>query len=267
MALDIQQRKAKHGDRRNDTDTETESSLDSTDTPLYKWGITVDLRSAPVTAVETLLRFKDEAGQICHFSKIVPDPTFLELSSEYSNLFHKPQVHAALQLFGLGYRYVSFNISTDHLLNSQWVQRASEFCKFVRSQYPNHGLVFEIIETPASEDLNELVLKAPIDSLRLQGAYFAIDDFGKRGASILRLCQLQLEYLKLDRSLVDTAISSVFARDLICALVSECHRHNISVIAEGVESQELSEAWRELNVTLQQGFLFDRPKSIDRLLG
>jgi EAL domain-containing protein (putative c-di-GMP-specific phosphodiesterase class I) len=83
----------------------------------------------------------------------------------------------------------------------------------------------------------------------------------------LRLCQLQLEYLKLDRSLVDTAISSVFARDLICALVSECHRHNISVIAEGVESQELSEAWRELNVTLQQGFLFDRPKSIDRLLG
>jgi len=34
------QRKAKHGDRRNDTDTETESSLDSTDTPPYKWGIT-----------------------------------------------------------------------------------------------------------------------------------------------------------------------------------------------------------------------------------
>jgi len=38
LALDIQQRKAKHGDRRNDTDTETESSLDSTDTHLYKWG-------------------------------------------------------------------------------------------------------------------------------------------------------------------------------------------------------------------------------------
>lgn len=45
MALDIQQRKAKHGDRGNDPDTETESSLDSTDTPLYKWG---DYRTGPI---------------------------------------------------------------------------------------------------------------------------------------------------------------------------------------------------------------------------
>lgn len=234
--------------------------------PTYFVQEVVDLRSSPVSAVETLLRFKDDADEICHFSNIVSDPTDLELSNEYSHLFHRAQVQAALKLFGLGYRYVGFNISTDHLLNAGWLKRSIEFCKLVSHHYPNHGLVFEIIETPASEELSELILKDPIDTLRRYGASFAIDDFGKRGASILRLCQLQLEYLKLDRSLVETAISSVLARDLINAIVSVCHRHSISVIAEGVESQELSNAWRGLNVTLQQGFLFDKPKPIDRLL-
>jgi hypothetical protein len=38
MALDIQQRTAKHGHWRNNTDTETESSLDSTLDPQQKWG-------------------------------------------------------------------------------------------------------------------------------------------------------------------------------------------------------------------------------------
>jgi EAL domain-containing protein (putative c-di-GMP-specific phosphodiesterase class I) len=228
--------------------------------PVYFTQEVTDLTAAPVRAVETLLRFRDARGKILHFTAITNDPSVLELADDTRVVFQRAQKAVSSALFDSGYTYVGLNITTHHLLDENWLLGAEELCSFVARDYPGHGIVFEIIETPTSEGITGDLLLDALQRLRQLGAQFAIDDFGKLGSSMLRLCQLHLEYVKLDRGLAEVALCSGFARDLISALVKECQSHGVTVIAEGVETKAMSDAWLDLNVSLQQGFLFDQPK-------
>ena len=88
-------------------------------------------------------------------------------------------------------------------------------------------------------------------SLRGLGARVGIDDFGTGYSALSYLQRFELEFLKVDRSFVARVTHDAKARAVIRALVDLAHAHDLTVVAEGVETAEQLEIIRELG--LRQG--------------
>ena len=122
-------------------------------------------------------------------------------------------------------------------------------------------LEIELTETAHEED--GVDLKSLIHALRKQGFVVSIDDFGTEYANLALLSTVDFDVLKLDKSLVDDVAHSYKARTVVENIVNICGKMDISVVAEGIETEEQLEALRGCGVKLVQGFLFSRPIPIE----
>jgi EAL domain-containing protein (putative c-di-GMP-specific phosphodiesterase class I) len=91
------------------------------------------------------------------------------------------------------------------------------------------------------------------------GVTLAVDDFGAGGSARADLQQMPVHILKIDRSLVERLGRT--PRDLagVSAAVELGHRLGLSVVAEGVETDEQLAQLRDLGCDGAQGYLFSRP--------
>jgi diguanylate cyclase (GGDEF)-like protein len=127
-----------------------------------------------------------------------------------------------------------------------------------------HQLRIEITESSLAEPTP--VLLGTLASLRGLGALVGIDDFGTGYSALSYLQRFELEFLKVDRSFVSRVTHDAKARSVIRALVDLAHAHDLTVVAEGVETAEQLEIVRELGSDKAQGFLLGRPMSAEALL-
>lgn len=97
-----------------------------------------------------------------------------------------------------------------------------------------------------------------IRSLRNTGIKVALDDFGTGYASLSRLCNLQIDYIKIDRSLI-SSLEQEAGRKLVKAVVDLGRSLSMPVTAEGIEAPEQVAFLRGLDCTHGQGYFFGRP--------
>ena len=69
--------------------------------------------------------------------------------------------------------------------------------------------------------------------------------------------------LKIDKNLVDDLSGNPKTRAVISAVSDICHKMNIKLIVEGVETEEQLEILKKLHCTGVQGFLFSKPVPAD----
>jgi diguanylate cyclase (GGDEF)-like protein/PAS domain S-box-containing protein len=101
------------------------------------------------------------------------------------------------------------------------------------------------------------------------GVRVAIDDFGTGYSSLDQLRRMPVDIVKVDRSFVHGMASDSTDRELVAAVVGMGRALNLSVVAEGIETEEQATTLRELGCDFGQGFLFARPlppEELDRLL-
>jgi EAL domain-containing protein (putative c-di-GMP-specific phosphodiesterase class I) len=72
--------------------------------------------------------------------------------------------------------------------------------------------------------------------------------------------------LRLDKSFVDEIALSIASKTIVEAVISLAHQLNLSVTAEGVETQEQLQILRMAGCNEIQGFLWERPVTFERLL-
>jgi Amt family ammonium transporter len=108
-----------------------------------------------------------------------------------------------------------------------------------------------------------------IRALKELGVRVSIDDFGTGYSSLTHLKRLAVDTLKIDRSFVDGLGREPEDTAIVMAVLGMANSLGLSVVAEGVETEEQLEALRDLGCTTAQGFLFARPEpadSVSRLL-
>ena len=120
-------------------------------------------------------------------------------------------------------------------------------------------LVLEIHEN-CTADIG--ALKRLRARLHEMGIGLAFDDFGVGQARLAALAQVEVDYVKLDRTLVQSLPHSPPLRELMRALAHVCAGQGAQVLAEGVETEEEAEVCCELGCGLGQGYLFGKPKSV-----
>jgi len=90
-----------------------------------------------------------------------------------------------------------------------------------------------------------------------------MDDFGTGYCSLSYLKNFPINTLKIDRSFIrDLTFDSKDAA-IATAIIALAHGLNLTVVAEGVETEEQRNLLRILECELMQGFLFSRPVSVD----
>ncbi|GGC69589.1 putative bifunctional diguanylate cyclase/phosphodiesterase [Marinobacter halophilus] len=98
------------------------------------------------------------------------------------------------------------------------------------------------------------------------GISFALDDFGTGFSSLSNLQNLPISLVKIDKSFVQDLGKSADAEHIIRAIISLAHSLQISVVAEGVETESQLEFLRQQHCDEIQGYYFARPMPWDDLV-
>lgn len=111
---------------------------------------------------------------------------------------------------------------------------------------------------------NETIILNTLNQLRNMGIYISIDDFGTGYSSLSYLKRFPVNTLKIDRSFIrDISNDITKSHSLISTIISLAHGLNMSVVAEGVETEEQLNILRKYNCEEVQGYLYSPPVSPD----
>ncbi|MCK6371607.1 MAG: EAL domain-containing protein [Gammaproteobacteria bacterium] len=115
-------------------------------------------------------------------------------------------------------------------------------------------LVVELTERQALTDLG----RASIDTARSLGVTIALDDFGTGHSGLSQFVGLDLDMLKIDRSLLLPILDNPSAARMLRGIVGLAAALRMRTVAEGVESWEQAFFLRAAGVDYGQGFYWSR---------
>lgn len=98
------------------------------------------------------------------------------------------------------------------------------------------------------------------------GVMISVDDFGTGFSSIAVLRNLQIDFIKIDKSYIDNICSCEKEESIVSAVTKMAYTIGTKVIAEGVEDKDQLNVIRDSDVDLFQGYLFSKPVSIQDAL-
>lgn len=128
-----------------------------------------------------------------------------------------------------------------------------------RTRFPAERLDLEVTESLFIDESIDLLFI--MEELRALGCSFSLDDFGTGYSSLGYITKYPFSKIKLDQSFVPETISRKQDIALIEAVCHITDGHDMSILVEGIESQQQAEKLTELGCQFGQGYLFGRPMS------
>jgi EAL domain-containing protein (putative c-di-GMP-specific phosphodiesterase class I) len=125
-------------------------------------------------------------------------------------------------------------------------------------------ITMEITESALIENVEDA--HAILTQVREMGVRIAIDDFGTGYSSLGYLARFRPDLLKLDKSFVDNIATDEMTYTVVEGVIALAHKLGVTVVAEGVETQEQLARLREAHCDKLQGFLLSRPVAMERLI-
>lgn len=218
-----------------------------------------DLQTGNLASVETLLRLKDEKGNIIPNNELIP-------LVEGESLFSLVVLASMQKLKDIFIFKKEKNLDFTVFLNvSAYTAMQENFCKlildFVEENELSPGdLGLEITETAELEDRARAAKYFEI--LKENGIPLALDDFGAGYSSLSYLRDLPITLVKLDKDFSQT-VSEEDTQELVRFVVTICKNMELGMLAEGIETKEQEDTFTKLGCQKGQGFFHHRPQFLD----
>ena len=218
-----------------------------------------DIQADPprLASAEALIRWKHpELGMISP-GEFIPLFEGNGLISVVDNFVWK---EAAAQITAWKEKYgftlpVSVNVSRADVFDPTLVERLAEL---VESNGLDYGSIkLEVTETAYADDANQVL--DVIRRLRERGFEIEMDDFGSGYSSLNMLSDMPVDVLKMDMKFIRNIESSETDRKLVTLILDIAKFLDVSVVAEGVETEGQLAILRSGNCDLVQGYFFSRP--------
>ena len=104
-----------------------------------------------------------------------------------------------------------------------------------------------------------------LEKLKQAGVHISIDDFGTGHSSLVYLRKLPVCGIKIDRSFLQHAMQNSADMAIMEAMVTVGHSLGLSVLVEGVETDEQAQMVTDLGCDLAQGFLYAKPMPANKV--
>lgn len=169
--------------------------------------------------------------------------------------FSQWQQDAAMNAQSKAPKFVAINVSPAQLVASHFVEQAQQIVE--KYKLPFESVHLEITETVVLVD-TELTI-AVLHRLRELGFIIVLDDFGTGYSSLNYLATLPVNKVKLDRSFIAKIDQDARYRHIVKATVAMCQDLGMSVVCEGIETEQQLAVVKALGCDELQGFILARP--------
>jgi diguanylate cyclase (GGDEF)-like protein/PAS domain S-box-containing protein len=223
----------------------------------------VDVQSQQVVGFETLVRWRDEGGDI------QPPSAFIGLAIELGLI--DPITHFVLEeavasierldaAFGAG-TTISINVAAKQAGDLAFM---SSLLKAIDDSRYARRLMIELTEDAFVAQSRFQAEVLPM--IRELGVRVSIDDFGTGYSSLSALADITADELKVDRSFITAIHQRPRSQSVLRAIESLGHALGMSIVAEGIETfEELAYLQGATRIRQAQGFYFSRPFFLDDL--
>jgi diguanylate cyclase (GGDEF)-like protein len=210
-----------------------------------------DLDTMQVLKHEVLVRLQEKDGNILtpyHFLDIAKSaklyPQITKIVIQKALELHIKNPHTPL----------SINISSLDIDNLTTV-------KFIIKAIKNHphpqNITFEILESDKID--NYVLIRSFIKRLKDFGCKFAIDDFGSGYSNFAHIIDLDVDFLKIDASLIKHIDTDKTSTEVVAAIKLFSDSLDIAIIAEFVENENILNKIKQMGLRYGQGYLLGKP--------
>lgn len=214
----------------------------------------VNCKTGIVEKYETLVRIQRNDGSL------IPPNDFLPIAQK-SKLYPKitqEVVYQSCNTFAHRKEFFSINLSITDILDLYTVDYIERILKQTGTA---SRIVFEILESEGIENYNEVI--SFIARMKKLGASIAIDDFGSGYSNFENILKLNIDFLKIDGSLIRTIDTNTRHRIVVESIIDFAHRIGIETIAEFVSSEEILTIITDLGITYAQGYHTGKPQFLN----
>lgn len=210
-----------------------------------------DNKNKRIDKYECLARIMDEG-------KIISPDKFIDLATRAKQIpfLTKAIVRKAFEKFKLYPQYeFSINVSAMDLQDDFLLKQIKYWQE--KMQVDPARVVFEILE---SEDIYRYgILKKSIANLKEMGYKIAIDDFGTGYSNFISLFEYQVDYIKIDGSLVRGIATDPLQMQMVDNLNRFIHMCGAKSVAEFVSDEAIQKAVELAGIDYSQGYYFGAP--------
>jgi len=222
-----------------------------------------DSRSNKIIGYEGLARWESEELGLIMPNEFIPVIESLNMAvkfgeyvidlgcQEYSKLQNKSHEEISL----------SINVSPNHIVDESIVA----FVKNTLEKYniPSHCLILEITENVIVEGFERV--KPIIKALNELNVKISLDDFGAGYSSLNYLARLELDEIKIDKSLIDQLLIEKNSHHILELIVYLANQLKLEIIAEGVEEIKQLEILSQMKCYRIQGYYYAKPMPLKNL--
>jgi len=213
----------------------------------------VDCTSEQIFKYETLVRMIDEDGNFISPMDFLPIAKKTKLYPQIT----LEVIQQACHLFAKRSEPFSVNLSIEDINDTDIVNK---IIQTIVSTKTAHRITFEILESEGIENYDSVA--SFITQVQSLGAKIAIDDFGTGYSNFEHILRLNINYIKIDGSLI-TGISNNLKHRIIVETISDfAQKIGAKTIAEFVSSEETYNTLKEIGINYAQGYYLGKPNGL-----
>jgi EAL domain-containing protein (putative c-di-GMP-specific phosphodiesterase class I) len=152
------------------------------------------------------------------------------------------------------------NVSARQLLRQAFFDDV--ICILDRQNPQRLSLKLEITESVLMQNPDSMA--EALGHLKDAGAGLALDDFGTGFSSLAYLQRFPFDTVKIDRSFITDMAHNEETPVVLRSIIRLAHDLDMSVVAEGVETEAEAASLRSLQCEFSQGFLFGAPMTANQ---
>ncbi|MCB1801711.1 MAG: EAL domain-containing protein [Gammaproteobacteria bacterium] len=220
-----------------------------------------DSRDGRIRGAEALLRWHSPTlGQVKP-DDFIPVAEYAGLMPQIGNWVLQQACREAAEWDAIrsGNLHIAINVSPQQFRNTDLLANVTQ--ALAETGIAPQCLELEITESVLVQDAPETM--RVFQDLNDLGITLSLDDFGTGYSSLSYLKKFPMQVLKIDKAFIQDLGRDPDDDSLVDAIVAMAHSLNLSVVAEGVETQQQFEFLRQRNVELVQGYYFSRPVPAD----
>jgi diguanylate cyclase (GGDEF)-like protein len=209
--------------------------------------------SLGVKKFETLVRLIDREG------KVVSPFFFLDVAKRaklYNTITHLV-IEQSFAMFADNSYEFSINFSVEDIEHHPTVELLE--AKLKSNPDIAKRLVIELLEDEGIENFD--TVKAFIDLVKSYGVKVAIDDFGTGYSNFSYLLQLNVDFIKIDASLIKHVHEDENSEKIVETLIDFSRKMGVQIVGEFVHSKEVFDKIREMGIDYAQGYYIDQPRA------
>jgi diguanylate cyclase (GGDEF)-like protein len=215
----------------------------------------------PIYNVKTkkIEKYESLARIVLQDNTIITPDKFLEISIKSKLYEHitKAMIEKSFAFFWDKKYEFSINLSINDMLNKKTVNYILQ--KLSHFPHP-HRVVFEILENDKIANYDDI--KDFIQKVKYYGCKIALDDFGSGYSNFSHILELNVDYLKIDASLVKNIKTDKNSKKITHTIIIFAHEIGLQTIAEYVEDEESLNILVQMGVDFIQGYYIGKPSPV-----